>query len=218
MRGRSGAMAIGRLLLAAEADGLAADRIVLPERVPGPVVRHQDPREVRVALDPDAHHVPGLALVPVGGRPDGDDARHRLAVVQPDLDAHPRRALPDGEQVVVDGEPLRLRRRQRLEALRRGPVDVAAAAGGDVAGDAGLPPAEVVDGGDVREKVEPSLVAEVEARVDEARRIDDECRLAVGLPHLDEARYAVPAQEATPRTSYAGGIPATTRSCSRTIP
>src|SRR4051812_49445245 len=72
-----------------------------------PVVLHQDPPEVRVAHDPDAHHVPGLALVPVGGRPDLHDARDRLVLVEPSLDAHAA-AARDAQQVVVHREALRL--------------------------------------------------------------------------------------------------------------
>src|SRR5207248_10328843 len=88
------------LLLPGEADRLAADRVVLAQRVALPVVVHQDPGEVGVALGADAHQVPGLAFVPVGGRPDWADPRHRLAVVEPDPDAH---ALPAGnrQEVVV---------------------------------------------------------------------------------------------------------------------
>ena len=41
----------GQLFLPREADRLAADRVVLAQRVALPVVRHQDPAEVRVPLD-----------------------------------------------------------------------------------------------------------------------------------------------------------------------
>src|SRR5689334_20128378 len=126
--------AIATLFLAGEADGLAADRVVLAQRVPLPVVVHDDPREVRVALDADAHQVPGLALVPVGGRPDLDDARHRLAVVDPHLEPEPRRTRPQREQVVAHREALGLAFGENLEALRAGPVEVAAGRRPDVAG------------------------------------------------------------------------------------
>ena len=69
------------LLLSGEANRLAADRVVLAQRVPCPVVLHDDAAQIRVPLDRDAHQVVGLALVPVRGRPDADDARDRLAVV-----------------------------------------------------------------------------------------------------------------------------------------
>src|SRR6476469_5535971 len=55
-----------------EADGLAAERIVLAQRVPFPVVVHDQALQVRVAVEADCHQVELLALVPVGGRTDGD--------------------------------------------------------------------------------------------------------------------------------------------------
>src|SRR5207248_5248102 len=76
-----------------EADRLAADRIVLAQRVAFPVVLEQDPHEIRMAVEADAHQVELLALVPVGGRPHAYDARHGLAVIEPRLQAHARRAL-----------------------------------------------------------------------------------------------------------------------------
>src|SRR5450759_201160 len=51
----------------------ATEGIVLALRVTRPVVRHEDPRQRRVAVELDAEHVPGLALVPVVGRVDRDD-------------------------------------------------------------------------------------------------------------------------------------------------
>ncbi len=90
--------------------------IVLAQRVPFPVLRHEDPDEVRVPLEADAHHVPGLALEPVGGGPDRDQARDRLAVVEPDLHAEPLGLVVDAEQVVRDREALRLRDRERARA------------------------------------------------------------------------------------------------------
>ena len=62
-----------------------------------------------MALDRDAEHVPGLALVPVRGRPDGDHARNGLPVVAPDLDPEPPRRRAEREEVVGDREALRLR-------------------------------------------------------------------------------------------------------------
>src|SRR5919197_1286830 len=98
----------GPLLFAREAHRLAPDRIVLPQRVPLPVVVHDDPAQVRVTLERDSHQVERFALVPVGGRPDRNDGRHRLAVVDPSLDANPGRGR-NREQVVIDAEALRLR-------------------------------------------------------------------------------------------------------------
>src|ERR671934_3051299 len=98
MRGRSGAMAISRepLLLPREADRFPADWIVLAQWVPHPVVVHQDAARIRVAVEADSHQVPRLALVPVGRRPHRDEAWHRLAVVHPNLQTHPRGTGADG--------------------------------------------------------------------------------------------------------------------------
>src|SRR5262245_58284876 len=89
------------LLLLREANGLAADGIVLAERMARPVVVQEETLEVRVALDLDPHQVPGLALVPVGRGPYLEDGRRRLALVEPRLHPHPARAGGHREQVVV---------------------------------------------------------------------------------------------------------------------
>ena len=82
-----------------------------------------------------------------------------------------------------------------------GPVQVAARGGADVAGDAALAPAEVVDGGDVGQEVEP-VAAEVLAGVDQAGRVDDDRLLPVLVARLDEAGHVVEqGYEATPRIS-----------------
>jgi hypothetical protein len=109
--------------------------------------------------------------------------------------------------VVVDGEAGRLRFRCAGEPLRRRLVQVAAGARAVVTGDSLFAPPEVVDRGDVREEVEPLSVAQVEARLDDPRRIDDERRLAIGVLALDKPGYAFERQLATPRISYAGGTP-----------
>src|SRR5215211_4184573 len=199
-------------------DGLAAERIVLAERVAFPVVRHQDPQEIRVPFDRDPEHVPSFALVPVGRRPDADHARDGFTLVEPDLHAHARRALAHREQVVVDREALRLRRGQPLVTLRHRRVQVAPGRRPDVAGDAVAAPAQVIGRGDVREHVEAGLVPEVRARVDQRLRSDDERGLAVRLGALEEPRHVAEVQDATPRISYAGGTPARIFSWSRTIP
>ena len=59
----------------------------------------------------------------------------------------------------------------------------------------------MVGRGDVREEVEAELVTQVARRFRQARRVDDERRLAVGLANLDEAGNAVVVQLATPRSS-----------------
>ena len=171
-----------------------------------------------MAVEADAHHVEGLPLVPVGGRPDRHDARDALAVLEPDLHSDGRRSRTDRQQVVVDGEPGRLGLRGSRVALCAHRVDVAAGRGAVVAGDLALAPAEVVDRRDVGQEVEAFLVAQVCARLDDPRRIDDERGLAVRVLALDEARDALESQLATPRISYAGGTPALIFSWRRTIP
>ena len=171
-----------------------------------------------MAVEADAHHVEGLPLVPVGGRPDRHDARNALVVPEPDLNPDDRRARPDREQVVVDGEPRRLRLGRSCVPLSAQRVDVAAGRRAVVAGDLAFAPAEVVDGCDVGQEVEALLVAQVRARLDDPGRVDDERRLAVRVLALYQARYAFEGQEATPRISYAGGTPALIFSWSRTMP
>jgi hypothetical protein len=183
-----------------------------------PVVLHENAAGIRVPVEADAHQVPGLAFVPVRRRPHGDQARHHLAVVDPRLQAHARGALSEREQVVADREALRLRLGKTLESLRRRLVDVATAGGGEVAGDTLAAPAEVIRRGDVGKEVEAQLATEMARRLDQPRRVDDERRLAMRLANLDQPRGALEVQEATPRSSYAGGTPAMTFSCRRTMP
>jgi hypothetical protein len=166
-----------------------------------PVVLHDDPAEVRVAVEADPHQIEGLSLVPVGCGPHRDDARDALAVFEPDLDPDDRRAGADRQQVVIDGEPGRLGLGRAGEPLGCGLVQVAAGVGAEVAGDSALAPGEVVDRRDVGEEVEAFLVAEVQARFDESRRIYDKRRLAVRVLALDEARDSLKGQLATPRSS-----------------
>jgi hypothetical protein len=62
--------------------------------------------------DRDAHQVVGLALVEVGRRPDGDDARDGLALVDPGLQTQALRplgdALPELDPDVGEAERFRL--------------------------------------------------------------------------------------------------------------
>jgi hypothetical protein len=154
-----------------------------------------------VAVEADAHQVECLTLVPVGRRPHGDDARDALAVVEPHLDPDNRRTRADRKQVVVDGEPGRLRLGRARVTLGAGCIQVSAGLRSVVARDLALAPAEVVDRRDVREEVEALLVAQVEAGLEDPGRIDDESRLAVGVLALDEAGYSFVGQLATPRSS-----------------
>jgi hypothetical protein len=105
--------------------------------------------------------------------------------------------------VVVDREALRLRLGQLRETPRAGIVEISSLRGADVPGDVAgsARPAEVVGGGDVREEVEAGLVPKVQARLAQARRVDDERRLIVGIPSLDQPGDALVRQEAAPRIS-----------------
>jgi hypothetical protein len=110
--------------------------------------------------------------------------------------------------VVVHGEALRLRLRRPGVALRpggaadaAGEVEVAALRRSVVAGDAAVSPAQIVDGGEVREEAEPLAVTEVQTGLGQARGIDDERRLPVLVPPLDEPWDTLEGQDATPRIS-----------------
>src|SRR5581483_5133671 len=52
------------------------DRIVLPERIAVPVLRHQQPPRIGVAVEDDAEEIPHLTLEPVRCRPDTAHRRH----------------------------------------------------------------------------------------------------------------------------------------------
>src|SRR5919107_532662 len=83
---------------------VAAQREVLAERVPLPVVGQEDAAQVRVTVEDDAEHVERLALVPVGRAPDGNDGRDvRVLLVQENFQAQAVEALRR-EEVVVDLE------------------------------------------------------------------------------------------------------------------
>ena len=85
-----------------------AGRVVLAQRVALPGGRHQDAAQVRVAVEADAEHVPDLALVPVGGRPDAGDAWAATRFVVEAGTLSRRSALRSKrEQVVDDGEVAR---------------------------------------------------------------------------------------------------------------
>jgi hypothetical protein len=63
------------------------------------------------------------------------------------------------------------------------------------------------------------VVAQRRCGGEQLRRIDDDGRLADQAPFLDIPRQRVEIRyDATLRSSYAGGTPAFTASCSRTIP
>ena len=152
----------------------------------------------------DAHQVVLLALVPVGGRPDRDDAVHRLAVVQEDLQRARGRAaaLADVGQVVDDCEPGGGGGHRLGRAPAAGAVDVAAALGAVVAGHV-LAVAEVVDGGHGGQEVLAVLVAQVAAGVEQAlaaRSSASACRCRLRARPPRRARPARPRRRA-PRRS-----------------
>src|SRR5256886_10809211 len=77
-------------LLVAEDDRLAEGDVVLAQWMAFPALRHQQPAQVRMAVEGDAEQVPGLAFVPVGRRPDIRQGRHvRLGHRGRRLDADP---------------------------------------------------------------------------------------------------------------------------------
>src|SRR2546422_4982270 len=57
-------------LLVAEDDRLAEGNVILSQRMAFPGLGHQQPAQVGVRVELDAEQVPGLAFVPVRGRPD----------------------------------------------------------------------------------------------------------------------------------------------------
>src|SRR5690606_19741342 len=88
-----------RLLRAAET---AAQRKVLPQRVTLRVVLgHQDPAQVRVAVEADPEHVVRLALEPVRTRPQRHD-RVDLQRVQRELHLHAKRTTVRDRPELVD--------------------------------------------------------------------------------------------------------------------
>src|SRR5215213_5632898 len=189
--------------------------------MPLPVVVHEDPLQVRMALERDPHEVVGLALVPVGGRPDGDHAGNGLFLFAPDLEPDARRAAGaryDLDEVVRDREALRLRLRLSREPPGSGPVDVASLSMAPIAGNRALVPAEVVGRGDVGEEVEAALVAQEFRRFPQPPCLHDHRGLAAVLGHRGEPGDVGERHEATPRMSYAGGTPARIFSCNRTMP
>ena len=207
------------LLLPREADRLAADRVVLAQRWPSQSSVHQDAPEVRVTLDADAHQVEGLALVPVGGRPDGTT----LSTGSPSSShTWTRTRAASGaerEQVVVHREALRLRRGLAREAR---PSRARSGRGRRPCRCSRRRAARPSRGSRSarrrRGSRKPCSSRRCVARLDEARRVDDERRLAVRVLRLDEAGNAFVAQRRRPRISYAGGTPASTFSCRRMIP
>src|SRR6185436_11252152 len=68
------AIASGVMSFQGNALVLVGELVILPHRIPGPVLRQEDAAQVRMVRERDAVHVVGLPLVPVGRLPDGDEA------------------------------------------------------------------------------------------------------------------------------------------------
>src|SRR5207237_10906974 len=62
--------------LIAEDHRLPKGDVILAQREPLPALWHEDAPQVGMTVEGDAEEVPGLAFVPVGGRPDRRQARH----------------------------------------------------------------------------------------------------------------------------------------------
>src|SRR5262245_26751564 len=82
---------------------------VLPERVPRPVLRHEDAAEVRMALEADAEEVEDLALFPFRVCPHAGEAREHGVVARRIGLQHELMPMPVGPQVVDDLDDLALR-------------------------------------------------------------------------------------------------------------
>jgi len=84
-----------------EGHRLAAARDILPQRVVGPVVGHQDAAQVGMAVELDAHQVVDLAFRPVGAGPQRSEAGHGRAVAarRKDLEADPFAGARRGEMI-----------------------------------------------------------------------------------------------------------------------
>src|SRR4051812_36466955 len=81
------------------------DRIVLPERIALPVLGHQQPPRIRMAIEHDAEEIPDLALEPIGSGPDSADRRDvRVGVGQPHFHADPP-AVRERDEHVDQLEP-----------------------------------------------------------------------------------------------------------------
>src|SRR6267143_3073578 len=75
------------------------DRLVLAQWVADELLVHEEPHQIRVAAEPQAEHVPHLALEPVRDGPEADGARHdRIVLLHARLDPH---AVVVGHRVEV---------------------------------------------------------------------------------------------------------------------
>src|SRR5664280_904405 len=89
MRRSASAMASSGAVTKESGMGMVLDQVdvVFAQRMADPVVGEQDTTQVGMTLEADAHHVPGLALVPAGGRPDvGDRGGGRIGARHLDVE------------------------------------------------------------------------------------------------------------------------------------
>ena len=84
------------------------DREIFPHRMAFPVRRHKDPLQVRVVAKTHAKKVEDLALIPVGGAPDGGDRIQLGSLANAHFQAEPRFARNGID--VVDNLKARLAR------------------------------------------------------------------------------------------------------------
>src|SRR5262245_32425449 len=82
---------------------------VLAQRMPGPVLRHEQPAKVRMSCEAHAQEIEALALLPVRVRPDGGHGRHDGIVTQRVHLEHDPVAMTVREQVVDHLDVSRLR-------------------------------------------------------------------------------------------------------------
>ena len=106
-------------------------RIVLAQRIAFPVLRHQQPPRIGMAVEHDAEQIPDFALEPVGRRPDAAHRRHvRVVAVQPHLQPQARRDVRSrrgGRRARSAARAARNRRRSARRAGRSAAPDDRAA-------------------------------------------------------------------------------------------
>src|SRR5215469_11653597 len=66
---------------------LLDDVVVLPQRIPLPIVRQQDARQIGMSSKEDPKHVERFALQPIGRGPNPDNAGNLVAIAGPGLHA-----------------------------------------------------------------------------------------------------------------------------------
>src|SRR3954470_21778629 len=80
-----------------ELHGNAAHAEVLAQRMTLPILRHQDPREIGVVVEPDTHEVEHLALHRLGSGPQLEQRREQRSTLG-DLAPHPDALVPLGRK------------------------------------------------------------------------------------------------------------------------